>query len=118
MTDHDREAVGQPFDPARMQYARAQSWAALHGIRERMHRASAKTRATAAAADVFRDLGMERLWHPPYVRIGPNTTKTYRERSVPGVRLGESDIFFIDLGPGLRWPRRRRGGYLRGGSRA
>ena len=98
MTDHDREAVGQRFDPARMQYARAQNWAALRSICERMHPGISEDEAKAAAADVFQDLGMERLWHPPYIRIGPNTTKTYRQPSIPNVRLGENDIFFIDLG--------------------
>jgi len=32
------------------------------------------------------------------IRIGANTTKTYRQRSDPSVRLGENDSYFIDLG--------------------
>jgi Xaa-Pro aminopeptidase len=95
---HDREAVGKRFDPALMQHARTQTWAALNGICERMLPGISEDEAHAAAKEVFRDLGMERLWHPPYIRIGINTTKTYRERSVPGVRLGENDVYFIDLG--------------------
>jgi Xaa-Pro aminopeptidase len=98
MTTHDREAVGQRFDPARMQHARRQSWAALQGIRERMHPGISENEARAEAEKVFAELGMERLWHPVIIRIGPNTTKTYRERSIPDVRLGENDIYFIDLG--------------------
>jgi Xaa-Pro aminopeptidase len=98
MTHHDREAVGQRFDATRMQHARTRSWAALQGIRERMRPGISEDEARTEAAKVFSDLGMERLWHPVIVRIGPNTTKTYRERSLPGVRLGENDIYFIDLG--------------------
>lgn len=98
MTHHDREAVGQAFDPARMQHARRQSWEALQGIRERMQPGISEAQAQAEAAQVFAELGMERLWHPVIIRIGPNTTKTYRERSLPDVRLGENDIYFIDLG--------------------
>ena len=98
MTDHDREAVGQRFDPALMQHARAQSWAALRGVCERMHPGISEDEAKVAATEVFSDLGMDRLWHQPYIRIGPNTTKTYRQPSVPDVRLGENDIYFIDLG--------------------
>jgi Xaa-Pro aminopeptidase len=41
---------------------------------------------------------VERLWHPTIIRIGENTLKTYRQRSSPDVRLGEDDLFFIDLG--------------------
>jgi Xaa-Pro aminopeptidase len=98
MTSHDREAVGQGFDAARMQHARSQSWAALEGIRERMRPGISEDEARAEAAQVFAELGMERLWHPVIIRIGPNTTKTYRERSQPDVRLGENDLYFIDLG--------------------
>ncbi|GAB2586712.1 hypothetical protein GCM10027066_30020 [Dyella jejuensis] len=81
-----------------MQEARRLSWAALHGIRERMQPGISEDEARAQAAEVFSDLGMERLWHPVIIRIGPNTTRTYRQRSLPDVRLGENDIYFIDLG--------------------
>lgn len=93
-----REAVGQAFDPASMLRARERSWAALRGIRERMRPGISEDEARAEAAEVFRALGMERLWHPVVIRIGENTTKTFREPSKPDVRLGEDDIYFIDLG--------------------
>jgi len=94
----DREAVGPRFDPALMQRARERSWQALQGIRERMRPGISEEEASAQAIEVFQQLGMERLWHPVIIRIGPNTTKTYRERSLPGVRLAENDSYFIDLG--------------------
>jgi Xaa-Pro aminopeptidase len=93
-----REAVGKRFDPAQMQYARERTWAALHGIAERMHPGISEDEAKLEAAEVFRTLGVERLWHPLLIRIGANTTKTYRQRSDPNVRLGENDSYFIDLG--------------------
>jgi Xaa-Pro aminopeptidase len=98
MAGHEREAVGQHFDPALMQRARALSWQALEGIRERMRPGISEDEAKAEAVAVFETLGMERLWHPVLIRIGPNTTRTYREASLPGVRLGENDSYFIDLG--------------------
>ena len=98
MTTPAREAVGQRFDHALMRHAREQTWAALHGIRERMRPGISEDEAKLAAAEVFRKLGFERLWHPVIIRIGANTTKTYRQRSDPGVRLGENDSYFIDLG--------------------
>lgn len=81
-----------------MQHAREKTWAALHGIRARMRPGISEDEAKAAALDVFRELGYERLWHPVLIRIGANTTKTYRQRSDPNVRLGENDSYFIDLG--------------------
>jgi Xaa-Pro aminopeptidase len=98
MSNPRQEAVGDRFDPALMQHARERSWAALRGIRARMRPGISEDEAKAMALEVFSELGMERLWHPVIIRIGPNTTKTYRERSEPGVRLGENDIYFIDLG--------------------
>ena len=98
MATPSREAVGQRFDQALMQHAREKTWAALHGIRERMRPGISEDEAKLEAAEVFRELGFERLWHPVLIRIGPNTTKTYRQRSDPSVRLGENDSYFIDLG--------------------
>lgn len=98
MTTPSREGVGQRFDPALMQRARERTWAALHGIRARMRPGISEDEARLEAAAVFRELGVERLWHPTIIRIGANTVKTYRQRSDPGVRLGENDSYFIDLG--------------------
>jgi len=98
MATPSREAVGQRFDQALMQHAREKTWAALHGIRERMRPGISEDEAKLEAAEVFRELGFERLWHPVLIRIGPNTTKTYRQRSDPSARLGENDSYFIDLG--------------------
>jgi Xaa-Pro aminopeptidase len=98
MTTTPRETVGARFDPTLMQRARELTWVALHGIRDRMHPGISEDEAKVEAAEVFRELGFERLWHPTYIRIGSNTTKTYRQPSDPGVRLGENDSYFIDLG--------------------
>ncbi|TBR40312.1 MULTISPECIES: M24 family metallopeptidase [Dyella] len=93
-----REAVGHRFDASLMLKSRELSWAALEGIKERMRPGISEDEARAEAMQVFASLGMERLWHPVLIRIGENTTKIYRERSNPDVRLGENDIYFIDLG--------------------
>lgn len=44
-------------------------------------RASARPRQKSEAMQVFRDLGYQRLWHPVLIRIGTNTTKTFRQAS-------------------------------------
>jgi Xaa-Pro aminopeptidase len=98
MTTLSREAVGPRFDPTLMQRAREKTWAALHGIRQRMCPGISEDEAKLEAAEVFRELGFERLWHPVIIRIGANTTKTYRQASDPNVRLGENDSYFVDLG--------------------
>jgi Xaa-Pro aminopeptidase len=98
MTSTHQEAVGQRFNHRHMQHARERTWAAVEGIRQRMRPGISEAEARTEAAEVFRGLGMERLWHPVIIRIGANTTKIYRERSDDSVRLGDNDIYFIDLG--------------------
>lgn len=41
---------------------------------------------------------VQKQWHPPKLRMGPNTLKNFRDESAPYV-LKEEDIFFIDIGP-------------------
>jgi Xaa-Pro aminopeptidase len=98
MTDQTREAVGKRYDPILMRQARARSWDVLQGIRERMRPGISEEEACIEAAGVFRELGVERLWHPTLIRIGTDTTKTFRKKSDPALRLGENDSYFIDLG--------------------
>jgi Xaa-Pro aminopeptidase len=94
----NREAVGRRYDAALMQRARERSWAVLQDIRSQMQPGISEDEARVLAAEVFARHEVERLWHPSIIRIGVNTTKTYRQRSNPDVRLGEDDIYFIDLG--------------------
>jgi Xaa-Pro aminopeptidase len=98
MTATPQEAVGHAYDPALMLRARELTWAALERIRGFMLPGIGEEEAKAKAEEVFRALGMQRLWHRPYIRIGANTLKTYRQPSEPDVRLGEDDIYFVDLG--------------------
>lgn len=59
----------------------------------------------ADAHSLYKDLckkhPVEKQWHPPKIRFGPNTLKNFREESVP-YTLKEEDIFFIDIGPTYR----------------
>lgn len=41
---------------------------------------------------------IDKQWHPPKIRFGPNTLKNFRDPSDPYL-LQEEDIFFIDIGP-------------------
>jgi len=98
MNSAAREAVGNRYNSDLMQRARERSWDALQGIRERMRPGIGEEQAKVEATEVFRDLGYERIWHPILIRIGTDTTKTYRQASDPSLRLGENDIYFIDIG--------------------
>jgi len=41
---------------------------------------------------------IDKKWHPTKLRMGPNTTKSFREESID-YTLKENDLFFFDIGP-------------------
>lgn len=54
--------------------------------------------AKALLEKTMDESGLEKRWHPTKMRIGHNTTKSFRDESDPHVLL-ENDIFFVDIGP-------------------
>lgn len=54
------------------------------------------------AHKIYKDLCLknkiEKQWHPPKIRFGPNTICNFKDVSTPYI-LQEEDIFFIDIGP-------------------
>lgn len=96
---HPKHAVGAAFDPAAMRFANSQSWRAIDRMVEAFMPGLRESEARELCMKILTDLGMERIWHPPHVRFGSNTTKTYNEKGEGDPELGEDDIYFIDIGP-------------------
>jgi Xaa-Pro aminopeptidase len=44
------------------------------------------------------NFGVERLWHPHKFRVGTDTTKPFRKKSDPEIKLQNNDIYFMDIG--------------------
>lgn len=98
----DRQQVGIAFDIESMRCASEQSWAAVRTMAEAFEPGLLESDAVRIARGILKNVGAERLWHPIQVRFGVNTLKTFRQKSDPGVVLGENDIYFIDIGPVFR----------------
>ena len=49
--------------------------------------------------EIFKMLKVEKSWHPPKIRFGADTIKTFKEKSNPDLVLQEEDIYFVDIGP-------------------
>lgn len=47
----------------------------------------------------FRNIGVNKFWHPTKIRIGSDTTKNFRELSNPQLKTKINEICFLDLGP-------------------
>ncbi|TCV92049.1 metallopeptidase family M24 [Luteibacter rhizovicinus] len=97
-TVHASERVGTIFSVEAMLAAREGSWRVLHDIAAAIRPGMTEDDARRIAAEAIAASGAQRIWHPSIVRFGPNTLKTFRQRSAPDTVLGEDDIFFVDLG--------------------
>lgn len=78
---------------------RAKTSEAINRISEQMRVGMLEEEANEIARSTLQELGTHQGWHKPYVHFGPNTAKTLFETPEPGVRLGEDDIYFIDIAP-------------------
>mgnify|MGYP003365000734 CR=1 FL=1 len=93
-----KEAVGASFSLDKMKLARDRTMEAVHRIAERVRPGMTELQAKELARTVLEDMGMDRIWHGILVRFGRSTLKIFSEKIDPDNRLGEDDIFFIDLG--------------------
>ena len=50
------------------------------------------------ALDCFARHGIEKTWHPPYVRFGEHTLLTFQDKAQKDRMLAETDIAFVDIG--------------------
>ena len=98
-TNIDIEAIGEAFSVERQLDVRARTHKALKAIAARIEPGMVEEDAVAMGREVLGEMGMRKGWHRVIVRFGPNTTKDFMADSEPGVVLGDSDIFFIDIGP-------------------
>jgi Xaa-Pro aminopeptidase len=87
------------FSVPEIMRARELSWKVLDVMKKRIHVGMTEEEANKLALDVIKELGGEKNWHRPHVRFGENTLLSFRGVSRPGVKLGENDIYFIDIGP-------------------
>jgi methionyl aminopeptidase len=93
------EGTGEKFSVDRLMDVRSRTRKAVHLIAGQVAVGMLEEEAKAMARAVLSDLGMRRGWHHIIVRVGPNTTKDFMEKSEKGVVLRPDDIFFVDIGP-------------------
>lgn len=97
--DRRSEATGPAFSETLIAEVRRSSWKALHAAAARIEPGMTEAQGLEVVVEALAALGCKRHWHRPHVRFGVNTTKTYAEPAEPGVVLGATDLFFLDLGP-------------------
>ena len=102
MSAQDAAALEQTkigFSVEKMLETRAKAQQAVSRIATQVQAGMLEEDANAMVIATLREMGATKAFHKPYIRFGGNTTKTFGADSDPGVRLGDDDIFFIDIGP-------------------
>jgi len=93
------EKTKEGFSVEKMLEVRAKSQEAVRRIAAKVKAGMLEEEANKLVVDTLKEMGATKAFHKPYIRFGSNTTITFGADSVPGVRLGEDDIFFIDIAP-------------------
>jgi Xaa-Pro aminopeptidase len=87
------------FTPEGLGEARRKTWAALERIAGTIESGMLEAEAAKQAQAILKEMGSPTFWHRTHIRFGKNTLCTFLDPSAPDTRLGENDIFFVDLGP-------------------
>lgn len=94
------EKIDSAIIPDELLRVRDKTWQAVQKIAAAIKPGMLQEDAFARAQALLKDMGSFKAWHRPYVHFGVNTTRSYADDGVvPGVRLNENDIFYIDIGP-------------------
>lgn len=98
------EKVGEVFTEDKMLVVRDKTRHVIQEIIACCHPGMIEENAVEIAKKILASNKMLRGWHDVLVRFGSNTTKTFWEKSDPGVVLKENDIMLVDIGPVFeRW---------------
>jgi Xaa-Pro aminopeptidase len=102
MTAMDAETIektGADFSAEALTGARRRTQEAISLIAGKITPGMMEDEARQMAKEELIRLGSRRGWHKILIRFGVNTIKHFTDPSDPGVRLGENDLFFLDIGP-------------------
>lgn len=93
------EGLSPKFERAAYLRAREQSWDLVRTVASEVRAGMNHLDIVAICEKAYQSFGVQTKWHRTRVCIGSDTLKTFTEHSDPNVRLGDNDIYFLDLGP-------------------
>ncbi len=99
MTSINPQGVGLTYNKEDFRQAQRNGWEVLNALKKQIKPGMNEKDGRDAYAAILKDFGVEKNWHPPKIRFGPNSIKSFRELSDEDYRLKENDIFFLDVGP-------------------
>jgi methionyl aminopeptidase len=93
------EKTGANFSHENLMAARRNTKEAISLIARAIQPGMLEEDARQMAKATLERLGSQKGWHKILIRFGSNTMKNFEDPSERGVRLGNNDLFFIDIGP-------------------
>lgn len=91
--------VGPHFRENLFEDARLKAWKFLNFLSSQVEEGMTEKDLQEVCEAEMQRTSIEKWWHPIKIRFSQNTTKSFREPSLEGIRIQEGDLFFIDLGP-------------------
>ncbi len=92
------QSFGEAFDLHKLLRARDVARDLTYALAAKIEPGMTEDDAHALYKELCREHPVEKQWHPPKLRFGPNTICNFKDVSIPYV-LKEEDIFFVDIGP-------------------
>lgn len=92
------QSFGKAFDLQKLFLARETAKGITYELASLIRPGMTEEDAHRLYKELCKKYPVEKQWHPPKLRFGPNTLCNFKDLSQPYV-LKESDIFFIDIGP-------------------
>ena len=96
------ENVASKFLIEGLLHAQKKTVVVLHEIRAHLKVGMTENDARLLALEIFKQHGVTKHWHRPYIRFGAGTTLTFNHPIQADYRLQENDPYYLDLGP--VWP--------------
>lgn len=93
------EANGPQFNLEKYLAARLETIKVIEELSKTIKCGDDESSIQQLVKEKFIVMGVDQFWHPIKIRVGKNTIKTFSEKSEDGIKLGETDIYFLDLGP-------------------
>lgn len=90
--------VGEQFNLETFLDTRKQTQEALRQCASKITVGMNEKEGQEVIESTLQSLGMTERWHPPKLRIGKDTLKSFSEKPDQSIKLQDEDIFFIDLG--------------------
>ncbi len=92
------QSFGEHFELTKLLHARSVAREICYELSSMIQPGMTEKEALGLYKSLCEKYPIQKQWHPPKLRFGPNTLCNFRDESLPYV-LNDEDLFFIDIGP-------------------